>query len=309
MMPAGLPSRMGRQRRLRLWQRVPSLRARVPQLACIDSGIDSGIVVFWSEAVLRPILSLLFISLLCAAGAASAGSFSIDPVRIQLSEAKPSAVMRVENRGDASITVQLQSMSWSQAGNQDQLAVSRELLATPQIFRLRPGQVQVVRIALLGTVDATRERAYRLLLDEIPPPPAAEFRGLQMALRISMPVFVQARAPAAASLAATVVERDGQRQLQLTNRGHAHLQLTGLQLQAQPAATSTTSATPTLYSHDKTLYVLPGQQRELPLPGQFPLAAGQVLNLQAQTDSGAQEWPVPAVRALPAVPAVPAVQD
>ena len=96
--------------------------------------------------------------------------------------------------------------------------------------------------------------------------------------------------PAQKQTAASVVERDGQRQLQLINRGHAHLQLTDLQLQAQPAAT------PSLYSHDKTLYLLPGQQRELPLPAPFPLTEGQVLNLQAHTDSGAQQWPVPAVR-------------
>lgn len=243
----------------------------------------------------RLILSLLFTSLLCAAGMASAGSFSIDPVRIQLSEARPSAVMRVENRGDAAITVQLQAMSWTQSGNQDQLTISRELLATPQVFRLRPGQVQVVRVALLVPVDATRERAFRLLLDEVPPAPAADFRGLQMALRISMPVFVQARTPAAASLAATVVEREGQRQLQLVNRGDAHLQLTGLQLQAQTVATAS-AATSSMYSHDKTLYLLPGQQRELPISSQFPLDAGQVLNLQAQTESGAQQWLVPTVR-------------
>ncbi len=287
MTPAGLPSRVGRQRCLQRRHRRPSLQTRIPYSAL---PIIACIVVYWSDAVFRLILSLLFSFMLCVAGASSAGSFSIDPVRIQLSEAKPSAVMRVENRGDAPVTVQLQAMSWSQSGNQDQLAISRELLATPQVFRLRPGQVQVVRIALLGPVDATRERAFRLLLDEVPPPPMAEFRGLQMALRISMPVFVQARTAAASSLAAAVVERDGQRQLQLINRGHAHLQLTGLQLQVKPAST------PSLYSHDKTLYLLPGQQRELPLPGQFPLAAGQVLHLQAQTESGAQEWPVPAVR-------------
>ncbi len=275
-----------------------SLQVLVPP-CCLRGGLHAGLhpglhcclhFSFCPEAVFRLILSLLFSALLCVAGVACAGSFSIDPVRIHLSEARPSAVMRVENRGDAAITVQLQAMSWSQSGNQDQLVISRELLATPQVFRLRPGQVQVVRIALLGPVDATRERAFRLLLDEVPPPPAADFRGLQMALRLSMPVFVQARTPGAASLAASVVERDGQRQLQLINRGHAHLQLTDLQLQAQPAAT------PSLYSHDKTLYLLPGQQRELPLPAPFPLTEGQVLILQAHTDSGAQQWPVPAVR-------------
>ena len=255
----------------------------------------------------RQLLTFLFACVLCWSVPASAGSFSIDPVRIQLSEARPSAVMRVENRGSAVVTVQLQAMRWSQSGNREQLDTSRELLATPQVFRLRPGQVQVVRIALLRPVDEQRELAYRLLLDEVPPPPAADFRGLQMALRISMPVFVQPRSPATADLAAMMVEHDGQRQLRLHNRGQAHLQLTGLNLLPETATSPADVAdaaqlarapdgVQALYAHDKTLYLLPGQQRELPLPSQSFTAAGQSLSLRAQTDSGAQHWPVTAVR-------------
>lgn len=241
----------------------------------------------WLIAVFRLFLLSLLAHLLCAANPARAGSFSIDPVRIFLSESRPSAVMRVENRGDAAITVQLQAMSWSHTDNRDQLAISRELLATPQVFRLRPGQVQVVRVALLRPVDDQRELAYRLLLDEVPPPPAADFRGLQMALRISMPVFVQPRAAAVDALAATVIERDGQRQLQLSNRGRVHVQLTGLSLQATGRP---------LYHHDKTIYVLPGQQREFALPASVVWPNDEALNLQAQTPRGAQQWPVPALQ-------------
>ena len=250
--------------------------------------------------------------LLGAPGPTGAGSFSIDPVRIVLSEARPSAVVRVENRGETSITVQLQAMSWSQSDNHDALATSRELLATPQIFRLRPAEMQLVRVALLRPVDDRRELAYRLLLDEIPPAPSPDFRGLQMALRISMPVFVQPREAAVAMLVAAVVERDGQRQLQLINRGQAHLQLTGLTLQSlewpEPSAASAASAPPrattnptlspdstaqTLYVHDKTIYLLPGQQRELALPAASVLPKGASLSLRAQTPGGAQHWVLP----------------
>jgi len=231
---------------------------------------------------------------MCVAAVASAGSFSIDPVRISLCEARPSAVMRVENRGDAAITVQLQTFSWSQAEHRDALTLSRDLLATPQVFRLRPGQVQVVRIALLRPVDDKRELAYRLLLDEVPPPPAADFRGLQMALRISMPVFVQARASATADLAAAVIERDGQRRLQLVNRGHAHVQLNSLSLtsQSMKATLPSDPGTASLYAHDKTIYVLAGQQQELALPADLAWPAGAALRLRAHTTDGARQWPV-----------------
>ena len=242
---------------------------------------------------------MLIARLLCAALPASAGSFSIDPVRITLSEARPSAVMRVENRGDASITVQLQAMNWSQVDGHDKLSPSRELLATPQVFRLRPGQVQVVRVALLRPVDEQRELAYRLLLDEVPPPPAADFRGLQMALRVSMPVFVQARQAGTAELAASVNERDGRRQLQLVNHGQAHLQMTDLRLESpvqsvgatgEPTPGPSAAAIRTLYAHDKTLYLLPGQQRVVTLPADASVPAGVGLSLRAQTPGGTQRW-------------------
>ncbi len=250
----------------------------------------------------RLVLLTLLAHLLCAALPAAAGSFSIDPIRITLSEAKPSAVMRVENRGDASITVQLQVMRWSQLDSQDQLAPRRELLATPQIFRLKPGQVQVVRVALLRPVEEQRELAYRLLLDEVPPPPAADFRGLQMALRVSMPVFVQPKQDANAALTAAVIERDGRRQLQLSNRGQAHLQMTDLRLEslaqrfgaAGDSSADASSAAPRIvYQHDKTLYVLPGQQRELILPTNAIVPADAGLSLRAQTPVGTQQWSVP----------------
>lgn len=271
--------------------------------------------------------------MLVAAGQACAGAFSIDPVRISLSEDKPSAVMRVENLSATSMTLQLQVMSWTQSDHCDQLTHSWDLLATPQVFRLKAGQVQVVRVALLRPVDQRRELAYRLLLDEVPPPPASDFRGLQMALRISMPVFVAPREAAAPALGVRLIERDGQQLLALANRGLAHLQLNSFQLQknapalipvadtaastARPpnisathasgsnaavpiaavpnAAISNAASSNALFVHEKNLYLLPGQQRDLPLPASLSLPPGEPLTLHAQTPGGLQDFHVPAI--------------
>jgi len=91
-----------------------------------------------------------------------------------------------------------------------------------------------------------------------------------------------------------MVEHDGQHRLQLLNRGQAHLQLTGLSLHAAQAPAPRSA--PALYAHDKTLYLLPGQLRELPMPDQPAWATAEALSLRAQTDNGAQEWPVPSFR-------------
>ncbi len=268
-------------------------------------------------SVLRYFILCAWLPLLLAAGHAGAGAFAIDPVRISLSDARPSAVMRIENRSDATMTLQLQAMSWTQSDNHDRLTPSRDLLATPQVFRLKAGQVQVVRVALLRPADERRELSYRLLLDEVPPAPAADFRGLQMALRISMPIFVMPRDAVAPALGARLIERDGQRLLALANRGHAHLQLNSFSLQRhlntlQPAAASagkgnvagdaagTAAGTASivadpdvLFTHGKNLYLLPGQQRELPLPAALPLSPDETLTLHAHTPGGRLEFHVP----------------
>jgi CBS domain containing-hemolysin-like protein len=44
---------------------------------------------------------------------------------------------------------------------------------------------------MVSKPDPVNEIAYRLVLDEIPPPPEPGFKGLQVALKINFPIFVQ----------------------------------------------------------------------------------------------------------------------
>lgn len=208
-----------------------------------------------------------------AATSAAAGSFAVNPVRVTLTADRTAAALTVRNNGTEPAVIQLEVASWSQPEGVDTLAPTRELLATPPIFTLPGGGSQIVRVGLRGRPpEAHQELSYRLVLKEIPPPPLPDARGLQMALHISLPVFVAPRAPAKPLLHWEASQGDGLR-LSARNDGNVHVQVTGIRLadtdkplQAAPG------------------YVLPGQRHEWRVRNDAPV--GAPLHLVAQTDAG-----------------------
>jgi len=222
---------------------------------------------------------------IAGAGAASAGSFAVSPVRATLSAQQPVGSLTVRNDGDEATVVQLEVVGWTQQqGGRDSYAPTKEILATPPIFTVPPGGMQTVRVGLRRAPDAQQELTYRLYLQEVPPPPKPGFQGMQVALRIGVPVFVAPPVPAKPVLRwqAARAPDGGSLRLTLTNSGNAHVQVANFRLAlpggAQPLATQ-----------DVAAYVLPGQSRDWsvkvsPLP-----AAGTTLGLAAQTDAGDAE--------------------
>lgn len=225
--------------------------------------------------------------LLCASifpGHGIAGSFSVNPVRVELSGAAPNAVIHVENTSNAAVTVQLSTMLWSQVDGKDQLRPTRELLSTPQIFSLKPGAVQVVRVGILRKPDAGKELSYRLLLEEIPPPPPPDFKGLQVALRVSLPVFVKPTGETREKLELALRLRpDHQLTLSLANDGNGSAHWSGFSLHDAAAPERVLAA------HPGALYVLPGQRRDVSLqvPG---MEAGRKILIRASTRGSPVEF-------------------
>ena len=121
---------------------------------------------------------------------AHAGSFSISPIRLDLSATARTAALTVRN-DDREALVQAEIMLWEQVDGQDRLTPTRDLLVSPAVFTLPPNGSQLVRVALRSPpADATRELSYRLILQEVPQTASPGFSGLQVALRLSVPVFV-----------------------------------------------------------------------------------------------------------------------
>jgi fimbrial chaperone protein len=173
-------------------------------------------------------------------------------------------------------------VTWTQREGSDVYAATREILATPPIFTVAPGASQLVRIGLRRDADAGRELAYRVFLQELPPPAKADFKGLRVALRMGIPVFVLPPTAVAPLLQWRAEAAQGGVSLSLKNEGNAHVQLTDLRL-VLPAGGE-------LAREQMSTYVLPGQSRGWRFNRSAP--AGASLRLSARTDGGDLETDV-----------------
>lgn len=228
-------------------------------------------------------MSLGLAGLLASPLSSLAGSFSVNPVRLDLSAKQPVASVTVRNDGTEPTVVQLELKNWAQADNSDVYDSTSELLATPPLFTVPPGGSRVVRVGLRRRPDPLHELTYRLYLEEVPPPLDADSRGMRMTLRVGVPVFVAANGNTKPELAwSTVAEPDGKIKLGLVNSGNEHVKIADLELIADSGGTHSSGV------QRVATYVLPGQKREWLVQMDGPVAAGAAIRIKAHTDSHAE---------------------
>jgi fimbrial chaperone protein len=130
----------------------------------------------------------------------------------------------------------------------------------------------------LRQAPAAREAAYRILLDQIPPPAAPG--TVRLALRLSIPVFAEPAARAAPQLQWSIESAGGRVFLVAVNSGTRHETVRGIALlAADGAALQVEAQTPP--------YVLAGAARRWLIPGLRSLPPGSTLRLTAGGDGGA----------------------
>jgi fimbrial chaperone protein len=218
------------------------------------------------------------IALLSSIGPAAAqGNYTVSPLRLELSGNAPATVLQVVNRGDAAATMQVQQRRWVQRDGSDEQDETRDLIISPAIFTFKPGETQVVRIALRGSPDPKVEGAYRILVSEIPPPHVAaapEVFSFRIALGMDLPLFVGAIEPGAPAPGFELDSANGR--LVVRNEGRAHIRFTdftlqqaGRQLHAVPVFT-----------------VLPGSSISMELPQADRATAAADARIEADSNAG-----------------------
>lgn len=201
-----------------------------------------------SRAATAAIASLL---ILVAASPAAAGSFSISPIRVELSAQQKMGVLTVRNEADVPALVQVETLAWSQADGNEVHVPTRDVLVTPPVFTLPPQGQQILRVALRRDADAERELSYRLVLQEVVAEAPKNFVGLRVALRLSLPVFVQPSVSSNADLLWSArCDSDGNLAIEATNHGNGHIQLSGFSVHYADDADAT-------FTHSGARYVLP----------------------------------------------------
>ena len=121
---------------------------------------------------------------------AMASSLEVSPVRIEVQAPAAAATITVSNPGAEPLAAQLRVFKWVHANGKDTLSPTKDVVASPPLTQLAPGQPYVVRIIRVAKRPVAGEETYRLLVDEIPNQrTASPNMGPRFAIRQSIPVF------------------------------------------------------------------------------------------------------------------------
>jgi fimbrial chaperone protein len=220
-----------------------------------------------------------------ASTAAFAGSFDVNPIRVDLTGQSRTGTVTVRNSGSDPVVVQVSVQAWSQAAGKDVLADTKEMIVSPPIVTIPSGKEQIIRVGLRRAPDTQRELAYRMFLQEVPPPPRPGFQGLIVALRVGLPIFVQPRSGTAKGILLWNLSMPSGDTLRLNcdNTGSGHIQISTIELfraaEKEPVAAFSGLA-----------YILPGQVRDWDLKLREPsLKRGERLRMKVSTDAGSIE--------------------
>jgi len=143
---------------------------------------------------LTPIVLLVVVAaaaLLIPAAASAQSNFTVDPVQIYLSPDRSTAILTFTNHGDNELRLELNTFTWThdEEGRMD-LQPTEDVVLFPELVALEPGREQRVRIGL-QTDFAPVEKAYRLMIAELPSGAAVEGGEVQLRTTVSIPVFLQ----------------------------------------------------------------------------------------------------------------------
>lgn len=204
----------------------------------------------------------------------SAGSFTVSPVRVELSPAKPLSSVTITNDGDEPVKLEVEGKVWTQKDGADDYQDTRELIVTPPVITLAAKASQIIRLGLRRSADPNNELAYRLFITEIRPQVKTEGTGVTMNLRLSVPIFVKPTAAANPKLVWTANKTAaGELLLRANNTGNIHMQVANMKLNAGADLVGKV---------DSAAYLLPGQSHEWTVKPE----AGKTFNASALSLTG-----------------------
>jgi fimbrial chaperone protein len=122
---------------------------------------------------------------------AFSGEFRVSPIRLDFDRGTKSGVLTIVNEGGEKLNVQMRAFEWSQnTDGKDQYTESNDIIFFPRIMTLEKGEEKILR-AGIKIPATTKEKTYRLFIEEIPEPKKAEGVNIAVAIRFGVPIFVK----------------------------------------------------------------------------------------------------------------------
>jgi fimbrial chaperone protein len=159
---------------------------------------------------------------LAASAHVAAGGFSLSPISLEVPPRDSSAAVTVENTGDGPLVVQVRTLAWSQRDGKDAREETRDLIVNPPIFKLAPGETQLVRFAARQPAPRDAEVAFRAVFREVVQREAVQTQGIRVALAMDIPVYFQPAQPRAGDVRFELRKTATGTELRIDNPGGVH---------------------------------------------------------------------------------------
>jgi fimbrial chaperone protein len=119
------------------------------------------------------------------------GEFKVTPIRLDFDRGTKTGVITIVNEGGDKLNVQMRAFEWTQnADGKDQYTETKDIIFFPRIMTLEKSEEKILR-AGIRIPATTKEKTYRLFIEEIPGPKKAEGVNVAIAIRFGVPIFVK----------------------------------------------------------------------------------------------------------------------
>lgn len=118
-----------------------------------------------------------------------AAQVSVAPLRLELAGAETSAVLRVTNPSARAVGVQVRVFGWGQKDGADSFFATSDVMVSPSIIEIAPGQTQIFRVARRDAAS-DGEKRFRVAVDQLPDPELTSAGEAQARIRFTIPLFV-----------------------------------------------------------------------------------------------------------------------
>ena len=161
------------------------------------------------------------------ASPAFAGTLQVSPIGIELGQGIATTTENLENKGTNIINGQARIFKWESKDGKDSLTPTTDVVASPPALKIQPGGKATLRIVRLSKAPIVGEESYRLIIDDIPPPPDKPGDAVTFAVRHAIPVFFQAPGIKSA-LTWTANIKGDELDIAANNAGDLHARLSAL---------------------------------------------------------------------------------
>lgn len=170
-------------------------------------------------------MCLVLFMLICPRAAA----LEIAPTTLVLKRDHTISSLRLANNGPQTQTYEISAHAWLQVDGEDQLSAAPDVIITPPVISLEPGEESVVRVGILNpSPHKVTEETYRLRIRDISPPNDVSKQNLHIQMEFLLPLIVPSSEPLASLKVTRVYVHESGLCTQLENDGNTYQKLVGL---------------------------------------------------------------------------------